>query len=86
MQRDWFMYHLRSTYKNRLEYPFKDIVLTLLRLHLNFFYFDVCVVWWCSDGPINSQEYKSFKIHAVTIKISMTEYHRWINGQAHHLF
>ena len=24
MQRDWFMYHLRSTYKNRLEYPFND--------------------------------------------------------------
>ena len=22
MQCDWFMYHLRSTYKNRLEYPF----------------------------------------------------------------
>ena len=25
MQRDWFMYHLRSTYKNRLEYPFKSM-------------------------------------------------------------
>ena len=23
MQRDWFMYHLRSNYKNRLEFPFK---------------------------------------------------------------
>ena len=23
MQRDWLMYHLRSTYKHRLEYPFK---------------------------------------------------------------
>ena len=22
MQRDWFMYHLRSNYKNRLEFPF----------------------------------------------------------------
>ena len=22
MQHDWFMYHLRSTYKNRLEFPF----------------------------------------------------------------
>ena len=29
----------------------------------------------CADGPINSQEYKSFEIYAVTIKISMTEYH-----------
>ena len=28
MQRDWFMYHLhvRSTYKNRLEYPFKPAI------------------------------------------------------------
>ena len=42
--------------------------------------FDVCVVW-CSDGPIiNSQEYESFEIYAVTIKISMTEYHHWINN------
>ena len=41
--------------------------------------FDVCVVWWCWDGPINSQEYKSFEIYEVTIKISMTEYHHWIN-------
>ena len=41
--------------------------------------FDVCVVWWCADGPINSQEYKSFAIYVVTIKISMTEYHHWIN-------
>ena len=32
-----------------------------------FFYFEVCVVWWCSDGPINSQEYKSFDIYAVSI-------------------
>ena len=36
--------------------------------------------------PINSQEYKSFEIYAVTIKISMTEYHHWISGQAYHLF
>ena len=27
------------------------------------------------DGPINSQEYKRFEMYAVTIKISMTEYH-----------
>ena len=26
-------------------------------------------------GPINSQEYKSFEIYAVTVKKSMTEYH-----------
>ena len=55
------------------------------RLHLKkIFNFDVCVVW-CSDGPINSQEYKSFEIHVVPIKISMTEYHHWINGQVHHV-
>ena len=24
MQHDWFMYHLRSAYKNRLDFPFKD--------------------------------------------------------------
>ena len=27
LQRDWFMYHLRSTYKNCLEYPFKILPL-----------------------------------------------------------
>ena len=26
MQRDWFMYHLRSTYTNRLEYPFNNTI------------------------------------------------------------
>ena len=35
---------------------------------------------------VNIQEYKSFEIYAVTIKISMTEYRHWINGQAYHLF
>ena len=30
----------------------------------------------CSEGSINSREfYKSLEIYAVTIKISMTEYH-----------
>ena len=38
-----------------------------------------------ADGPINGQEYNIFDIYAVTIKISMTEYHHWINGQAYHL-
>ena len=28
-----------------------------------------------NNGPINTQEYKSFEIYAVTIKISITEYH-----------
>ena len=26
MQHDWFMYYLRSTYKNRLDFPFKQIL------------------------------------------------------------
>ena len=29
MQCDWFMYHLRSNYKNRLEFPFKLIFLSM---------------------------------------------------------
>ena len=57
-----------------------NIVEAPLKKLLNF---DVCVVWWWHS---DSQEYKSFKIYAVTIKISMTEYHHWINGQPHHLF
>ena len=60
--------HLKTLF-NIVEAPFKIL--------LNF---DVCAVWWCSDGPINSQEYTRFEIHAVSIKISMTEYHHWING------
>ena len=30
---------------------------------------------------MDSQEYNIFEITAVSIKISMTEYHHWINGQ-----
>ena len=44
----------------------------------------------CSEGLINSQEYKTFEIYAVTIKIHvhvcMTEYHHLINRLAHGLF
>ena len=54
-----------------------NIVEAPLKKLLNF---DVCVAWWCSTGPINSQEYKSFEIYAlpVSFKISMTEYHHWL--------
>ena len=39
------------------------------------------------QGSIKSQEYKSFEINDVTIKISMTKYHHWIlNSLIHHLF
>ena len=31
------------------------------------------------DGPLHSQEYKSLKFMRPSIKISMTEYHHWIN-------
>ena len=40
------------------------------------------------EGSISSQEiqeYKNFDIYAVTIKISMTEYHHLINRLAHGL-
>ena len=47
---------------------------------------DVCAVSWCPQGSINSQEYKSFEIHTVTIKISMTEYRHRINCQTYGLF
>ena len=55
-----------KTLFNIVEAPFNKI--------LEFF---VCVVWWCSDGPINSQEYKSFEIYGVTIK-SLSRY-LWLN-------
>ena len=64
-----------KTLFNIVEAPFKKL--------LNF---DVFVVWWCSDGPLNSQEYKSFEIYAVSFKISMSEYHNWINDLVDHLF
>ena len=57
----WFSTPLKTLF-NIVEARFKKL--------LNY---DVCVVW-CSEGSINSQEYKSFEIYAVTIKISMTEY------------
>ena len=47
---DWRMPDTLKTLFNIVEAPFKKV--------LNF---DICVVWWCSDGPINSQEYKSLK-------------------------
>ena len=33
-----------------------------------FLYFDVCVVSWCSDGSLDSQECESFDNDAVTIR------------------
>ena len=42
--------HSLNTLFNFVEAPFKRLL-----------YFDVYVVWWCSGGPINSQEYKSLK-------------------------
>ena len=48
--------------------------------------FDVCVVLWSSNESINSQAYKSFEIYTVTIKISMTECHHFINCSSYDLF
>ena len=53
-----------NTLFNIVQAPFKK--------KLNF---DVYVVWWCSDGPINTQEYNSYEIYAVSANISMTQYH-----------
>ena len=72
---DQIMFAMLKTLFNIVEAPLKE------SLNSN-----VCVVWLCSDGPINSQEYNNFEIYVVTIKISMTEYLHWINGQAYHLF
>ena len=61
--------------------------LTLWRLHLKICWTLMSVfVWWCSDGPLNCQGFKSFEIYAVSIKISMIEYHQWINDLVDHLF
>ena len=45
-----------------------NIVMAPFKRWLNF---DVCVVWWCSDGPVNSHEYKCIDFYLVTIKMSM---------------
>ena len=41
MQHDWFMYHLRSTYKNRLDFPFNcdKWGLILCRIFFSFFWY-----------------------------------------------
>ena len=39
-----------------------------------------------NDVQMEQPGMQQFEIYAVTIKISMTEYHHWINSQAHHLF
>ena len=44
----------------QLPHAFKDIVEHCGGAIKKLLNFDVCVVWWCSDGPINSQEYTSF--------------------------
>ena len=53
--------------------------LTLWRLNLKYFWTLMSMFYndvQMDDGSVNSQEYKSFEIYAVTIKISMTEYHQ----------
>ena len=76
----WLRLHERAPKTLELPGPLKTLF-NIVELHLKkLLNFDVCVVWWCSDGPINSQEYKSFEIYEVTIKISTTEYHHCLWG------
>ena len=51
-----------NTLFNIVEAPLKKIVEL----------WSLCCIWWCSDGPLNSQEYKSFEIYAVSISRHMT--------------
>ena len=48
MQCDGFMYHLRSNYKNRMEFPFNARLKTLFNIMKDRFKivlnFDVCIV------------------------------------------
>ena len=56
-------FHLQNTHKS-IEILFSKTLNTLFNIveapfkkKLNF---DVCVVWWCSDGPLNSQWIQKF--------------------------
>ena len=55
------------------EYLDINIVEARFKKKLNFDVI-VCVVWWCSDGSINRQEYKSFDISAVLSR------YLWLNN------
>ena len=55
MQRDWFMYHLRPNYKNRLEFPFKlfhhsTVTLLTFIIHNRIIFCDentnICYINW----------------------------------------
>ena len=70
---DWNWVCLKTLF-NTVETGFK----TLLNLR--------CLCCIMMFSWINSQEWKSFEIDAVTSKISMTEYHHWINRQTYGLF
>ena len=56
---------------NSVEAPFKRL--------LNF---NVCVLWWRTDGPMISQEYQSLCGYYQ----DMTKHHHLKNRQAYHLF
>ena len=43
MQHDWFMYHLRSTYKNRLDFPF-NMYFQKLR-HMHVYIYQLNLMW-----------------------------------------
>ena len=61
-----------KTLFNIVEAPLKNFDVSYkLKKH-----FDVCVVWSCSDGSINSRECKSFEIDAVTIYDWMSSFNK----------
>ena len=62
--------------KKRLKTLFNIVEARFKKKLLNF---DIHIVWWCSDGSRNSQEFKSFEICAVTIKIYGVAQKKW-NG------
>ena len=76
MQHDWFMYHLRSTYKNRLDFPFKVQNFTrfnLLETHLHLFVNTVV-------KPMNATKYESIPRYSWAIST-----HNGITDKSYHL-
>ena len=54
----------------------EDVTKWLNKKTIHYWCIHVCVVWWCSDGSIHSQEYKSFDIPAITgmVKFKINPY------------
>ena len=76
MQCDWFMYHLRSTYKNRLEFPF----------NISVFFFSFFFVQTIFEGKFTLQRtcylhvffsFNHFKNHTLKQKRVNNSLHLW---------